>query len=477
MSRRTRVRIFLLVSLAVIVLPALLVGYLLAKDWKFHPNAPAAEYPAPTNLAEARAQDLDYLAHYLSLDMSYSDAAREVAAALIADLRSRSGDLSPAQFELGVSRVAALADNGHSNVWGNTRAGRFARLPLRGYFFADGYHVLRAGPQQRGLLGARIEAINGHRVEDLAAHFKRFWGGTKEGFLNRAGNLFLEAPDFLRAEGFADRSDAVQLTVQFPDGSTLEQVVTADPADPGEPRVAANRYLSHEPINGFGEDWFAFEVADPEAFFALREPARPFRLRLLEGGSVYVQYRTNTSVRDHRIEAFNEKVRETVETAPPRFLVLDLRFNGGGDYTKTANLMRSLPGLIGSEGRIYALTGPGTFSAGIFSLAFLRDAGREEGAADVIIVGTRIGDRERSWSETNPFVLPNSGVGMSFSTGLHDVANGCRDPRVCYWTDFRYPVAAGNLDPDIEAPLTFADFAAGRDLALEKVLEAEAAQR
>jgi len=103
-----------------------------------------------------------------------------------------------------------------------------------------------------------------------------------------------------------------------------------------------------------------------------------------------------------------------------------------------------------------------------------RNASLRSSAARRAIAGQRIGDRERSWGETNAFTLPNSGIGMTFSTGLHDVAEGCWR-RHCYWTDFFYNVAVGRLDPELPVPESWRDYRAGRDAVLAAVLELEGA--
>ena len=115
---------------------------------------------------------------------------------------------------------------------------------------------------------------------------------------------------------------------------------------------------------------------------------------------------------------------------------------------------------------IYAITGPATFSAGINSVAFLRASG----GSRVHILGERIGDRERMYGETNEFELPNSKLGMTFNTGLHDVENGCPPFPQCYYLNYFYDVAVGKLDPDFPIESGYGDYMAGVDPVLDFVL-------
>ena len=211
--------------------------------------------------------------------------------------------------------------------------------------------------------------------------------------------------------------------------------------------------------------WPALAAEVPALPLYLREPARLFRLAALPGGGLYLQYRAN---RGDGIKDFESEVRRRATADNPSYLVLDQRFNGGGDYTLTAALMEDLPSLV--DGPIYVITGPATFSAGINSIAFIKSSGGDR----VIILGEHIGDRERIYGETNDFELPNSGLGITFSTGLHDVGNGCPPFPACYFRNYFYDVAVGSLAPDITIETHFEDYMAGRDPVLDVVLAREA---
>ena len=53
------------------------------------------------------------------------------------------------------------------------------------------------------------------------------------------------------------------------------------------------------------------------------------------------------------------------------------------------------------------------------------------------------------------------------------ISYGCYLIARCFWLDFAYGVAAGNLSPQVEVAWKFADFAYGRDTVLDRVRELE----
>jgi hypothetical protein len=142
-----------------------------------------------------------------------------------------------------------------------------------------------------------------------------------------------------------------------------------------------------------------------------------------------------------------------------------MRFDGGGDYTKTAAFMSMLPTMIPDPGKVFVITHTTTFSAGISSVGFVKQASQQR----VAIVGEPSGDRLVFYGEPRDLVLPNSGIGMSYATGLHDYLHGCRWFGPCYWVNWFYPIAVSTLEPQLVAPLSFELVASGRDPAMEAI--------
>jgi hypothetical protein len=152
----------------------------------------------------------------------------------------------------------------------------------------------------------------------------------------------------------------------------------------------------------------------------------------------------------------------------PRFVVLDFRLNGGGNYTRTYPFMGALLEVLGEDGRVYALTSGWTFSAAITTVGELKTLGRKQ----VTLVGEPVGDRLDFWAEGNSFVLPNSFMTVHYCSARHDYHGRCTDPD-CFWLNMFYPVHVDTLDPDVPAPLTFAAYRELRDPAMEAVMARE----
>ncbi|HKD48048.1 MAG TPA: hypothetical protein VKB67_10210, partial [Rhizomicrobium sp.] len=162
---------------------------------------------------------------------------------------------------------------------------------------------------------------------------------------------------------------------------------------------------------------------------------------------------------------FVTATRADLAANKPCTLIFDNRFNDGGDYLNLARLASALPKLV--SGEIIVLTSPMTFSAGITTVGFVKQAG----GGRVILVGEPIGDRLAFYSEGNRGCLPNYHLCLNYRTGKHDYAHPCTDWRVCFWPNWLFPVRVNSLAPDRIVSMTFDDWRMGRDPAYEEALK------
>ena len=437
---------------------ALICLFALAPSWA------ADKSESPSGSRASQLQDLAVLRRYVALDAAYSEAQRALASQAISESEVGAGKWSAAQFELQVARVAALADNGHSAVWGGPRSRRMNRLPVRLVLFVDGVFVVRAKGAGVPGLGLRVDAVDGVPTAEVLHRLRAYRGGPES--LRDYSNVdLLESPQLLNAAGICQSGQEVTLTLGNQARAT-DMVLAALPPNPSEPLVQRLRYLAAPTLRNEGAEWQSAFHAQ-QAPLWLQEPDEAFRIvPLPELATVYLQLKTNTDAEHgERISTFLARAKRVIAESRPQNVILDMRFNGGGDYTKTAAFMSKLPSMIPDRGRVFVITHTTTFSAGISSVGFVKQASPKR----VTIVGEPSGDRLVFYGEPRDLVLPNSGIGMSYATGLHDYLHGCHWFGPCYWVNWFYPIAVSTLDPELMAPISFESVARGRDPAMEAI--------
>ncbi len=420
--------------------------------------------------ARQMREDLSALKQqWAPLDKSFSPDQRQAFERHVSSIESEVDRLSPEAFAMEIMRSVAIARNGHTNA--NIGAFLGGDLPIRLWWFADGLYVVKAHPYYAHLLGARIEKIGSLTAAEAENRLKPYLAGTDQRihFLSPG---YLVTPRVLRHIGAIDDTAKTPLTLNLGSG-TLETVdlpvVAKDPGD--ERSTGLNRgYAVLVPdAEGTAGRW-------PHVLDQLKERPRLYSKRsdvtasFLDDGktTLYIRNDTARSVDDKPlVEKFGGIIHKDILPFQPRHIVVDLRFNNGGDFFNSILFAQALPRLLPDKGRISVLVGRATFSAGIVTAALIKGSGGER----VSLIGEKMGDGGRFWAEGNKITLPNSGISVQYSSEFEDYEQGCSDVRTCYWATVAFGPRNISLSPEISVDLSFDDYMRGRDPVLEKALE------
>jgi|CXWL01.1.fsa_nt_gi hypothetical protein len=401
---------------------------------------------------------------FLAVDQSYSATARAEAEARLAVLEQDIARVSPAYFELETARIAALADNGHTFAVAGPRSRRYNRIMLRLTPFGEGFFVLRATAENSDLLGGRLVSIDGHDTHALSAAARTLVGGTNAWRDRSAGYLF-ESPDLLNALGLSRDAGAASYRFRLPNGRMITRRLTAESARQRAP-ANAFRWMFPATTELGDADWRG-ALAVEQAPWSLLEPSEPFRWRMApEVDGMVIELRQTNDAEGRPIGDFLAEMEGEIRAGAPVNLVLDLRFNGGGNLNTTRGFVQRLPSHV--SGRIFVLTSPWTFSAAISTTAYLKQAAPDR----VTIIGEEVGDRLVFFAEGDFVTLPNSHVMLHMATERHDYETGCQANPDCHSAVSRHPIEVATLTPDIPTPWTIQHYLDGRDPAMEAVTAA-----
>lgn len=431
----------------------------LARNFQYPP--PAGEPAELKDAAAGQAADAAYFDAFPRYDRAYSPVARASAQQLADALKVNAANLSHEQFVMRIAEIAALADNGHTSIDQNALMKNTPRLPLRTYLFSDGLFVLRASQLNADLLGARIDSIDGTPVPYVFGAIRKYAGGTES---RRKRQLLpvLESPGLLQAAGVARDGTALTYSGLLADGRPFTRRIEAEKRGPAAPVMNTARLLYPAPADAALRSFLPDSAGPP---LSLTHQSELFWTAPI-GAGLYIDVTYNNDTDDTPLETFLASALDRVRQQRPPFVILDMRMNGGGDYTKSYAFARALP--VETK-RVYVLTSPITFSAAITTVAALK----EVGGSKVTIVGEPVGDRLDFWAEGGAFTLPNSMVRVYYTAGRHKYDGPCNDPGSCFWLNRRYPVSVKTVAPDIPVPSTFAAYRSGRDAALDAVLAHE----
>jgi hypothetical protein len=446
---------------ALIATAAVVVLLGLAGAWiaHFRVKAPEIRYPKPSSALVAQRQDLAYFGRLLAWDRSYTPQRRATAGHRLAALEPLSSPLPLPKLQTALMQIIALADNGHSRVDPIRDKGTLWTEPLRITRFTEGFYIMRATASYRDMLGGRIESIDGVPFDKVLALLETLRGGT-EGLRRETAATLIALPDMLYGLGIATDPRTSNWTIRLADGQLVTRTVAAVPLAKREGLPADERWLSPEPLKRIA-DWISYAPASGVLPESLSDYDNHFALFPVAGTcAAAVRLQSIADADGQKIRPFLQSAQATLEKSRTCAIVLDLRGNGGGDYTNTWGFTHALPHL--TRGRIYILTDPQTFSAAITTVGFTMNAARDR----VTIVGEPVGDRLAFYSEGQTGCLPNSGVCVAFQLARHDYARPCLGWN-CFWVDWLFPVRVRTFQPQVLIPRRFSDWNTGHDAAYE----------
>jgi hypothetical protein len=426
---------------------------------------------------------------FLEVDRAFSVQARARAEQRLARMEQARTPSPPVAFAVELCRIAALADNGHTlclpNPVGRDMCAGVAAMgvddprwcqptgpapatpepasvPIALYPFDDDMYVTGADEHLAELLGARLVAVEDRSVDTMRPVLHTFSGGTRAHRDEKAADV-LTKPAWLHAVGLAEQPDAARYRFVLGNGRQVERVLSLR-----EERGA----------------WLPSSTPSTAAW-AFQEPGVPFRYRdVPEIDSIVVQLRRNSDDGQQRIADFLASAESRRASLGRRNVVLDMRFNGGGNFLLTRDFMIRWPDRV--PGHFYVLTSRRTFSAAITGIAYLKQAAPDR----VIVVGESAGDRLEFFSDGLPVSLPHSGLYFLPAVVRMDYRDGCRRHDDCaaavaqrgrpvaLWAipyrvePARIPIAIATLQPDIPVIWTINSWMAGEDPMMEAVRQA-----
>ena len=333
-----------------------------------------------------------------------------------------------------VARLVAALNDGHTQVglWWDDSIG-FRRYPFRAFLFDDGVYITRAQRAAQPLLGKRLVRIGSLPIDTVIRRLRPFLHGDSE--MNRRDILETR---LLLHEVLAEV------------GATSGAGATFVVAD-AQRRLDS---LTLRPGVGTPSESFASAVDTmvPPPLYLQHRAATYWVSPVAGTRTVFAQVNAMQSDSAFSFAQFCDSVFRMIGNTHADRLVLDLRFNNGGDNSLDDEFVNRLIRAVSIDqaGHFYVIMGRKTFSAAVNLTAEL------ERHTAAILVGEPTAAPANHYGETERFVMPHSGITVLYST--------------LYWQSGDPRDARESIVPAIATPFRFGDFRENRDPALEAIL-------
>ncbi|MFL6850374.1 MAG: hypothetical protein ACJ8EH_05900 [Sphingomicrobium sp.] len=408
-------------------------------------SAANSDGPVYTLTAEQWRQDLKFMADELLRRHKnpFHAMTKEQFTQAVADLDGQIPSLQRNEIIVGMMRIAAMIGDGHTRIdpRKDERFG-FPSLPLRLYLFDDGLYVRAAAPKEAALVGAKITAIGGVPVDEAIRRVSTIISKDNEMTDKLIAPVFLNMPDILQALKLSPRRDAAVFTLSKGKKSWTA-TIPAGAIAPRWPDDTDGSFIT--------PDGWVDARATPKPPLWLEAPLEFHRMvDLPEQHALYTQLNEVTGIKDESLADFGVKIRKEAERTNPQKLIVDLRLNYGGNMDLRSGYIRELIKAEDDDTQLYVLSARGSFSA---TEAILVDLRR---LTKAVFIGEPASSKPNSYGDGYRSRLPNSKIAVQTSIFWHQLGGQANVP----WTGVQ-----------LATPLTFADYAAGRDPALEAALD------
>jgi tetratricopeptide (TPR) repeat protein len=269
---------------------------------------------------------------------------------------------------------------------------------------------------------------------------------------------YLEIPEVLDAVGITESTAGATYVVEMPSGDRVTVELEAIP-DGWLPRLGTRPYVLPSPADRVAMVYGRGTPERPQPMY-LSDPGNRFWYEWLDDSrTLYVQLNAILNKDDESMESFFDRVFQEADSRPIDRLVIDLRFNGGGNNFNNFPVIRGIVRRhqIDEPGKLFVITSRHTFSAASHLVTYL------ERQTDVLFVGEPTGASPNHYGDAGLVELPNSGLRARASE--------------IYWQN-SLPSRFDSRDwtaPDISTPMTIEDYLTGRDPAMEAIMAYAAA--
>ena len=329
-----------------------------------------------------------------------------------------------------MAALVAMLQDGHTQLRGGLQflSGQY---PFRMQVLSDGIFVRSAPRALKGTIGARLLRLGEVDAEEAFARIASATPHDNDMTLKNWAPTNMVSPDFLQAQGIITDRDRARFV--FADRNGRELILDLAPLPFEDPL-----------------DWIEASAGVTQPLYLQHLKDNYWHQYLEDSQILFVQYNRVQDAPGESIAEFFARISQRMPELPIKSIVLDVRFNSGGNNYLNAPVVEWVrSSMRDSKEKFYVIIGRGTFSAAQTLVTHL------EARTDVILVGEATGGSPNHFGDSVKLQLPHSDLTLAVSSLYHNDAPG--DNRT-------------TIEPQLSAPLSSKDYFSGRDPALEAIL-------
>ncbi len=252
--------------------------------------------------------------------------------------------LSDSQVIVRFMQMGALMRDGHTGMFPAHTEPR--GLPVAFTVFKEGMYITATTADHKDLLGSRLVSIDGNSVDELMSSVATLFGQENSQWLKSRGTNFLREPRCLNGLRLSPSDKQVTLHVER-DGKQSDVTLQGNQAHPsGGWATLADDFKGERPL--------IFQNRDKHFWYKY----------LPDSKTVYFVYNGVANDPKQTVKDFAKELFTFVDSHDVDKLIVDTRFNGGGNNFLNAPLLLGLEqSKCNKPGHLFVIIGRDTFSA------------------------------------------------------------------------------------------------------------------
>lgn len=343
-------------------------------------------------------------------------------------------NMTDAEFYWSVRHLLSLVGDAHTAAYPSDYF--MSVLPWNIKKFDEGWFILILDKAHEQYLGTRVVAINDIPIDEVVERTRQVVSYEADTW------LWQKAPDVLGWKEALEYLDIVE-----PDEPVLVTVETAQGAEETFELPAYDDWSEEkkqEVLVGFQRDSVPVTAEQDAIYWSTA----------LDENTYFIQYSSCKEDPDLPMAQFAQQVEADLESGGYQNIIIDLRYNSGGNSEVIRPLEQTLSLYAinaGSDVQFYILIGGRTFSSATIAATDFK----KTTIGNSIFVGQPTGGVLKCAGDVLPLFMENTPIAMQYSTKYFDLLYGVEGP----------------LEPDYTVPQPFAQYAKGEDAEIAYLYE------
>lgn len=302
-------------------------------------------------------------------------------------------------------------------------------LPIQFDLFKEGLFVTGIDSANKALVNSRLIAINNQPISKVIALFKEVVQSENQSYFDDHLLHYINNPAFLKGLGILNSDEEAEFTLIDQDNKQVKIKLNAiEGKSLANVKLAlgTNALLSQQKKGNY---WFNYDAGKKLMYFnytkCREEEGNPF-------------------------SKFNEELFAAINQYKPEKIVLDLRYNSGGNSGILDPFIEQIKqSYLNQKEKFFVLIGRTTFSSAVMNAVELKRN------SNAVFIGEPTSGNINHYGEVRGFSLPKSKIVVAYSTK--------------YWENWKGK--KGPLTPDVKVDYSVRNYIAGNDEALLQVIK------